>query len=307
MGEPFLAASEKGPLFLRASSTVNHKGMKTMNQYSKNMNTKIKLVATDVDGTLCADSSPSIREEYFCVMRELLDKGVRVAITSGRQYPALARLFAPLREDLIFIADNGAQIRMGREDVHISQMTIEDSRELVRDVRRLGNGCECAYCVAGLAYFSKEDENVRRVMEEKMQYECQVVDSLEVLSTPCIKMSVYHPTDAEAATAEWFAPKWKKRLQVACAGKSFLDVMNVGTNKGTALRRVQALYGIRPEETMAFGDNINDLEMLGQAYYSFAVADARKEVVGQARFTAPPMREDGVLQVLEMLLARLPA
>ena len=53
---------------------------------------------------------------------------------------------------------------------------------------------------------------------------------------------------------------------------------------------------------MAFGDQLNDLEMLGQAYYSFAVANARPEVREAARFQADANEEDGVLKILKLLL-----
>ena len=59
---------------------------------------------------------------------------------------------------------------------------------------------------------------------------------------------------------------------------------------------------IKPEETMVFGDQMNDLEMFDQAYYSFAVANAREEVKKAARFQADSNVNRGVLKVLKQLL-----
>ena len=73
-------------------------------------------------------------------------------------------------------------------------------------------------------------------------------------------------------------------------------------NKGQAVKRIQESLEIRPEETMAFGDQLNDIEMLQQAYYSFAVANAREEVRKLARFQADSNKNDGVLKVLKQLL-----
>ena len=81
-----------------------------------------------------------------------------------------------------------------------------------------------------------------------------------------------------------------------------MDVMNLEANKGNGLAKIQEYLNITKEETMAFGDNINDLEMLGNAAYSYAVGDAREEVRQAVRFTAPPMTQDGVLQILKTLL-----
>ena len=196
-------------------------------------------------------------------------------------------------------------MRVENKDLYVSKMDLETSHELVRDVRALGNGCECAYCVAGIAYFSPQDKTVYQIMKDNMLYECRMVDSLEELKEPCIKLTVFHPTDAEGVTAKTFVPKWEDRLQLACSGFTYVDVMNKGTNKGNSLKMIQDYYGISPEETMTFGDNINDLQMFENAYYSYAVGDARQEVIDSARFTAPPMKEDGVLQVLEKLIDTL--
>ena len=65
----------------------------------------------------------------------------------------------------------------------------------------------------------------------------------------------------------------------------------------------QEEYGITPDETLAFGDNLNDIEMLKRASHSFAVENARDEVKEAANFVAPSYKEDGVLQVLKAVLS----
>lgn len=56
------------------------------------------------------------------------------------------------------------------------------------------------------------------------------------------------------------------------------------------------------EETIAFGDQLNDIEMLGRAYYSFAIGNARPEVKEAARFEADTNVRDGVLKILKLLV-----
>ena len=68
--------------------------------------------------------------------------------------------------------------------------------------------------------------------------------------------------------------------------------------------RPDAVYqlNIPVSYTHLFGDQLNDIEMLQQAYYSFAVANAREEVRKLARFQADSNKNDGVLKVLKQLL-----
>ena len=83
-----------------------------------------------------------------------------------------------------------------------------------------------------------------------------------------------------------------------------MDCMAPGINKGQAVKLLQESLGISPKETMVFGDQMNDIEMLQQAYYSFAVGNARPEVKKAARFQTDVNVRDGVLKILKLYLAK---
>ena len=78
-------------------------------------------------------------------------------------------------------------------------------------------------------------------------------------------------------------PAWKDKAQLAAAGKEWMDCNPLGANKGTAIEFVQKHFGISPEETCTFGDNLNDIEMLQNSGRSYAVANARAEVIAAAK------------------------
>jgi len=73
-------------------------------------------------------------------------------------------------------------------------------------------------------------------------------------------------------------------------------------NKGVALAAMQHRLSITPDETVVFGDYLNDLEMLDVASNSFAMANAHPEVRVRARYVAPPNSAHGVLRVLAELV-----
>ena len=95
---------------------------------------------------------------------------------------------------------------------------------------------------------------------------------------------------------------WKDRLHVMAAGDPWLDFVDYQADKGYALKSIQKLLGIKREETMAFGDNLNDLGMLESAGESYAVANARPQVRQAAKHLAGAYTEDGVLKVMKGLL-----
>ena len=86
------------------------------------------------------------------------------------------------------------------------------------------------------------------------------------------------------------------------AGVQWIDTMDPAVNKGNAVKLLQESLEILPEETMAFGDQLNDIEMLKRAYYSFAVSNARPETKLAARFLADSNVNGGPLKIMKLLL-----
>ena len=113
---------------------------------------------------------------------------------------------------------------------------------------------------------------------------------------------MYHPTACEAACAPYFTPFWKDKVCLVPAGNEWVDCTLQGVSKNTSIEFIQNYYGIAPEETCTFGDNLNDIEMLTHSGLSFAVANAREEVRVAAKDTCPPYWENGVLQILKKFL-----
>ena len=98
-------------------------------------------------------------------------------------------------------------------------------------------------------------------------------------------------------------PAWRDLVQVCVAGEEWVDFMDSSVDKGNALRWLQERFGIRPEETMAFGDNTNDIGLMRAAYYSYAVENARPEVKAAARFSCPSWTEKGVWKAVRATAA----
>ena len=70
----------------------------------------IKLIASDLDGTLLKEGSMDINPEIYDIIRKLKAKGIVFAAVSGREYDSIERVFAPVKDDIYFIAGNGGII-----------------------------------------------------------------------------------------------------------------------------------------------------------------------------------------------------
>ena len=86
------------------------------------------------------------------------------------------------------------------------------------------------------------------------------------------------------------------------SGAHWVDVLSPTANKGRAVRQVQKTLGVTPDQTMVFGDFLNDLEMMDAATYSFAMANAHPLLKERASWVAPTNNANGVVRTIRTVL-----
>ena len=94
----------------------------------------IKLIASDVDGTLIQDGSQKLQERLFPLIRKLNDMGILFVAASGRQYPNLYRLFGPVQDDIAYICENGCLVRKKKETLYKAEMDEALALEIIHKV-----------------------------------------------------------------------------------------------------------------------------------------------------------------------------
>lgn len=261
----------------------------------------IRLVASDLDATLL-DSRSQLPPDFADVIHELAGLGIRFAAASGRPLYTLEEMFAPLRDDIIFVGDNGGAIRWRGESLYVSEMDAADWRTLAAQARSAGHaavlcGLETAYVEQQFAPYDK----VFKKFYTKVEY----VPHLEDVTAPADKFTIYFPRgDSQKGYDTLYGPVWGRRFSVAVAGTDWVDIMNPGVHKGAALLHLGQKLGISTDSMMAFGDTFNDAEMLTAARYGFLVENGSPALRAKVPFLAPPNTEYGVMQVLRRVLAQ---
>ena len=107
----------------------------------------IKLVVSDVDGTLVKDGTLEINPEYMDVIKKLRKKGVYFAVCSGRQYNSESQLFAPVKDQIFFVSDGGTLIRTSEKILKIHTLPDEIWKNMAKMVKT--ELPECDYFISG--------------------------------------------------------------------------------------------------------------------------------------------------------------
>lgn len=261
----------------------------------------IKLIVSDIDGTLVPDGGNKVNPELYDVILKLREKGIQFAAASGRQWASIESIFGPVKEKVFYLSDNGAYVGCHGRNLFLNTLDRHIVMDMIADVRKI-KGLEIMVSGPDVVYLETKDQAFVDWMIHGYQFRVEQVEDLTQVDSQFIKISVYRKTDVENHTKE-LREKYGNRLKITIAGDMWMDCMRLGINKGQAVKLLQDSLEISVEETMAFGDQLNDIEMLKQAYYSFAVGNAREEVKAVSRFQTDTNVNDGVLKILKLLVS----
>lgn len=179
----------------------------------------------------------------------------------------------------------------------------EQAEELAGYIRSLPD-CFLTASTRGPMYIENEDEEFIKLLTDCYHNDMRLVKDVLKEDIEIIKMSLYRADGVKEIAGE-VTDKWKNIFNTVVAGVPWIDFMDFKADKGFALETIQKILRIQKEETMAFGDNHNDLGMMRAAGESYAVANARAAVKEAAKHLAEENVKDGVLKVLKQLLKEM--
>lgn len=261
----------------------------------------IKLIATDLDGTLLRPGE-IISERNRLALQRAQEAGVTVVLVTGRP----PRTMRPIAERAgvsgLSICSNGAVIYDLNDHAIVEFWPIEQGvvAQLIVKLREAAPGV-----VFALEYGMHTGREPNYPLPPKfVEREGLLIDDILVLARePAVKLIAHHPGMPTEALLDIARRVVGDTALATYSGVGFIEISASGVHKAWALEKLCTRLGIRAEEVIAFGDMPNDLEMLAWAGHGVAVANAHPEVLQQADEITISNIEDGVGVVLERLLA----
>jgi len=212
----------------------------------------IKLIASDIDGTLVADGESRLNPEYYDVILALRKKGIQFAAASGRQWASIEQLFEPIKEKIFYLSDNGSYVGCHGRNLFIHPIERSLAEQLILDMRAT-EGIEIVVNGPDYCYVETQNEELIDWMVNGYKFRVKRVDDLTKIGDQITKISAYKDHGVQEAAGP-IKDQYESRLKIAMAGEMWMDCVAQGVNKGEAIRTLQESLNILPEETMAFGD-----------------------------------------------------
>ncbi|AXQ78350.1 HAD family hydrolase [Streptococcus chenjunshii] len=261
-----------------------------------------KLVVTDMDGTFLNHQGEFSMERLKAVIENFKRKGILFAAASGRSLSNLETTFAEVKNDMAFIAENGTLVSY--ESAVIFEAAIPKAHYLqaLADLRQVPHfnpknvilsGRQGAYILAQadsafFDYMSYYYGNLRRVAD------------FEEINDSILKIDTKFPPE-HTDISEQLINQQLQDLTAVTTGFGAIDIITKNINKGTAVQKLCERLGVSSQDVLAFGDNLNDYEMLAYAGCAVAPKNARKEIKRLADQIIADHKEFSVMSYIEKL------
>lgn len=257
----------------------------------------IKLIASDLDGTLL-DSKKNLPSDFFEVFEELERRGITFAVASGRTYSAAEHLFPEeYRRKTAFICDNGACTYQGGEPKRIFPLDRATYEEFLEVCARI-SGFRLVVCAESGVYHSVSSREFSDEVGRFYKHHAEI-DDFGKIEGAIYKVAVCDERGAYSHGKPELDAVFGDRLNIQVSGDVWMDVMAGGVSKGGALKALMESMGVSREETMAFGDYFNDLDMLLSAGWSFCPENGHEDIKRQTRFVCADCDHGGVTEAVK--------
>lgn len=259
----------------------------------------IKLLITDLDGTFLNDQK-EINPEFWSIYEQLRTKGITFVVATGRQLSTIVGQFEQIKNEVIFIAENGSIVKKGGKIIHIDALNRNDVNNFI-EVARTIDGVNIVMCAEETAYIESTEENF--LAKTKMYYHhLTVVDDLTKVDDTILKIALQDAKKTELNSYP-ILKKYEEDFRIAMSGSDWIDITTFSSTKGNAVGMIKQMLNINSSQLMVFGDYLNDYEMMLEGNHSFAMKNAHPKIKEIAKhITKNDNNNNGVIETLKEFL-----
>jgi len=268
----------------------------------------IKLIVTDIDGTLLNDNG-ELGQESKKLIKELMNENVIVSLATGRLHSATMDIARELSLNGYIISLDGAMVKTFADDKTIFESflkkgnvnkAIEISENLLINI---------ALCHAASIYYTEYNSVIPSLLSKYGAFYTQVDSyhdyisgTLEIVCSSDMKSSIKQMEEkfnfpySFGCNTSYFRSKKNENI-------FYLEIRKAGSSKGKAVARLLTHLSVNPWQTAVIGDWYNDITMFQTKAIKVAVANAIPELLNTADIiTTKSNREDGTAEFFEMVL-----
>ena len=259
----------------------------------------VKLVVSDMDGTLLAQNSV-LGERAIRMIQKLKEKGILFTMATGRSQCLSEEYEKLLNLEIPYIACNGAVILKRGEIIKQHQIALKGLRPLVEEADRLD--MSVVFSIGGSEFYYKETPWILEKRREEGFYQNPMILTDEIWDRTYLEklMIMDNCRTGRITLMEEMCRKLPPEYGFTRYTNMSVEIVNCRATKAEGVRFLADYLGIPMDEVMAIGDHKNDCEMLTEAGIGVAVSNAIPDAKECADYVAAGSHLDGVVEAVQM-------
>ncbi|HWR24558.1 MAG TPA: Cof-type HAD-IIB family hydrolase [Feifaniaceae bacterium] len=259
---------------------------------------KIRMVVSDLDGTLL-DDSHRLNDDLVGRIKSFTEAGGLFTIATGRNWLAAKEIIKRLAIRLPAILCNGAVLADEKEIYYRSDMPIGRMKNLFLDAH--GEGLSVLLFEHDMVRGFGNGAGFKRFREkEKAPVEPVEPDDVFFGGRGVLKAVLVGPFEKSAALWRKHQAGFEGEFSCVQSESDFLEIVKCGEDKGRTMLKLAERLGVAPGEILAIGNHMNDKEMISAAGVGAAVSDCAADLKPYADFVCSKPKDRGVLEAMDL-------
>lgn len=259
------------------------------------------VIVSDLDGTLL-DDNKNISKENLTAINYFTNNGGKFTVATGRVIEATEGYLLKIEVNLPIIVYNGGVIYDYNNKKILSEKFVDDKQ------KKITNKIKEDYEDVGIEIYANRKLYVIKDSGNSIRSATQMLDIIydikeEVFSMNWHKILIVGKSEVIDYIEKTFEDKYN--IKGTRSGSTSFELLPANESKGQALKNIIKMYNLEPNKVICVGDNMNDLELLREAAFSFCPKNGSEQLKKYTDFIAPSNEEHVIKHIVKWLEDKL--
>lgn len=262
----------------------------------------IKLIVSDMDGTFLNNQGTFDKALFKQAQQLMKQQNISFSPCTGKQCERVEELFDGNANDFWILGDSATRIKHNKTFTHEFLLNNSLALSIIDKVHTISSSQVVIACTKEGAFIKDNVPQAEYDIVRDSYAKLTQIHDFNMLTDDFIKITLYDPLFKHEETLTKLA-SFADQAHIVMSQPPWIDITAFNIHKGTTVKLLQKHLNVTAEETMVFGDGLNDIELMSCGMYSFAVSNAHQSVKNAANFITRSNDEDAVLHTIIRLLS----
>ncbi len=256
----------------------------------------IKLIATDIDGTILIPEQPFTQRVKDCI-KELQDKGILVVLVTGRMNKAARLVAKELGLKTPIVSYQGGLVKNNEQVLYERYLSEEQSEKIIAWAK--SENIHINLYNDDTLYSESDNYEIQRY-SKRQNIDYVVKDFSKIKKNSVNKiLAIDYKNPNKIDKLEKELPQIFPELYIVKSTPNFLEFSNPEASKYCAVKFLQKYWNLNDNEILTIGDQNNDIELLKAGGIKIAMGNATEELKSVSDYITDTVNNDGFVKAIE--------